>query len=86
MTWRCAVSDFFSQMSYFTVDKQRLVTIVLGEIIIKEENNNYLKKMVCCFQKFQTNGKLFLQMQYLKHFCYVGGGGVEFAVSFYQAD
>lgn len=38
--------------------------------------------MECCFQKFQTNGKLFPKMQYFKHSCHLGDGGVESAVSF----
>lgn len=38
--------------------------------------------MVCCFQKFQTNRMLFPKMQYFKHFCYLGDGRVESAVTF----
>lgn len=63
-------------MSYLSVGKQQLITVLLAEIVIKAPS---ISKGECCFQIFERFGMLLPKIQYLKHLSYpvwgsMGGG------------
>lgn len=57
-------------MSYLSVGKQQLITVLLAEIVIKAPS---ISKGECCFQIFEKFGMLLPKMQYLKHLSCPGG-------------
>lgn len=62
----------FLRLFLLNVGKQKLITILLAEIIIITPS---ISKGECCFQIFEKSGMLLPKMQYLKHLWYPGGKG-----------
>lgn len=67
---RYALSDSSSCMSYLSVGKQQLITVLLAEIVTKAPS---ISKGECCFQIFERFGMLLPKRQYLKHLSYPRG-------------